>query len=180
MGSALADRDVCFAVTGATSWLGRATLDMLDSALGPKASDRVYAFSSRSREIKLRAGRSVRVHALNNLDHLANDKRYIFLHYAFLTRARVAMYSHDDYIAGNAAITDTVSRTVAERKTIGLFVPSTGAVYRKDGTLDDNITANPYGVLKLRDEAHFARIAAQLGISLTMVRIFNLAGPYIN
>jgi nucleoside-diphosphate-sugar epimerase len=180
MGSALVDRDVCFAVTGATGWLGMATLDVLDIALGPRAGERVIAFGSRGREIKLRAGRSVRVHALDNLDHLANDKRYIFLHYGFLTRAKVAKYSHDDYIAGNAAITDAVSRTVSARKTIGLFVPSTGAVYRKDGTLDDDITANPYGVLKLRDEAHFAQIAAQLGISLTMVRIFNLGGPYIN
>src|SRR5262249_52115792 len=116
MGSALVDRDVCFAVIGATGWLGQATLDMLDSALGPKASERVLAFGSRGREIKLRAGRSVSVHALDNLDHLADDKRYIFLHYAFLTRAKVAMYSHDDYVAGNAAITDAVSRTVAERK----------------------------------------------------------------
>ena len=180
MGSVLADRDVCFAVVGATGWLGQATLNILDSALGPQMANRVIAFGSHDREIKLRAGRRVRIHALDNLVNLADEKRYFFLHYAFLTRGKVATYSHDDYIAGNAAITDAVSRAVAERKTIGLFIPSSGAVYRKDGTLDADIAANPYGVLKLRDEAHFGQIAAQLGISLAIMRIFNLSGPYIN
>ena len=180
MGSVLADRDVCFAVVGATGWLGQATLDVLDTALGPQMAERVIAFGSRGREIKLRAGRSVRIHALDNLVNLADEKRYVFLHYAFLTRGKVATYSHDDYVAGNAAITDAVSRAVAARKTIGLFIPSSGAVYRKDGTLDDDIAANPYGVLKLRDEAHFAQLAAQQGIPLAILRVFNLAGPYIN
>jgi len=180
MGSALADRDVCFAVTGATGWLGQATLDVLDSTLGPKASERVIAFGSRGREMKLRAGRSIRIHALDNLVNLASEKRYFFLHYAFLTRDKVGMYSHDDYVAGNAAITDAVSRAVVARKTVGLFIPSSGAVYRKDGKLDDDITANPYGVLKLRDEAHFTQIAVQEGIPLAILRVFNLSGPYIN
>jgi nucleoside-diphosphate-sugar epimerase len=35
-------------------------------------------------------------------------------------------------------------------------------------------------VLKLRDEAHFARLAAEKGIPLALIRVFNLAGPYIN
>ena len=99
MGSALVNRDVCFAVVGATGWLGRATLDMLDSALRPHASERVIAFGQRGREIKLRAGRTVRIHAIDNLGNLVNNKRYVFLHYAFLTRGKVARYSHDDYIA---------------------------------------------------------------------------------
>jgi nucleoside-diphosphate-sugar epimerase len=180
LATVLADRDVCFVVLGATGWLGQATLDMLDTALGPQMMGRVIAFGSRSREIKLRGGRSVRIHPLDNLVNLADEKRYVFLHYAFLTRGKVATYSHDDYIAGNAAITDAVSRAVATRKTIGLFIPSSGTVYRKDGTLDDDIAANPYGVLKLRDEAHFVQLATQHGIPLVILRVFNLAGPYIN
>src|SRR5262249_37809162 len=180
MGTVLADPDVCFAVVGGTGWLGRATLDILNSALGPQFAERVIAFGSHSREISLRAGRNVRIHALDNLGGLSAEKRYVFLHYAFLTRDRVATYSHDDYLAGNVAITSAVSRAIAARKTIGLFVPSSGAVYRKDGTLDDDIAINPYGVLKLRDEAHFAQLAAQQGIPLAVMRVFNLAGPYIN
>jgi len=180
LGPLLADRDVCFAVLGATGWLGRATLDVLGDVLGAQAAKRVIAFGSRAREIKLRSGRSVHIHALDNLDSLADGKRYIFFHHAFLTRDKVAIYSPHNYIAGNAAITYAVSRAVAAGKTIGLFVPSSGAVYRKDGRLDDDITANPYGILKLRDESHFAQLAAQLGIPLAIMRIFNLGGPYIN
>jgi UDP-glucuronate decarboxylase len=180
MGSVLADPDVCFAVVGATGWLGQATLDILCSALGPEFAERVIAFGSRSREIRLRAGHNVRIHGLDSLGNLPADKHYVFLHYAFLTRGKVATCSHDDYVAGNAAITGAVSRTIAARKTIGLFIPSSGAVYRKDGTLDDDIAANPYGVLKLRDEAHFAQLTAQRGIPLAVIRVFNLAGPYIN
>jgi UDP-glucuronate decarboxylase len=180
MGSVLADPNVCFAVIGATGWLGQATLDILDSALGPQFAERVIAFGSRGREIKLRKGRHVRIHPLDNLVNLPADKRYLFLHYAFLTRDKVATYDHNDYVADNAAITDAVSRTITTRKTIGLFYPSSGAVYSKDGTVDDNIAANPYGVLKLRDETHFSQLAKQEGIPLAIVRLFNLAGPYIN
>jgi nucleoside-diphosphate-sugar epimerase len=182
----LADRDICFVVVGATGWLGQATLDVLDATLGLQMAERTIAFGSRDREIKLRAGRTVHIHRLDNLFNLATNKRYVFLHYAFprlhyaSPREKVATYNHDDYIAGNAAITDAVSRTIAARKTIGLFIPSSGAVYRKDGTLYDDITANPYGALKLRDEAHFAQLAAQEGIPLAIFRVFNLAGPYIN
>jgi nucleoside-diphosphate-sugar epimerase len=180
MGSVLADPDVCFAVVGATGWLGQATLDILDSVLGSQFVQRVIALGSHGREIKLRTGRTVRIHALDNLVNLPADKRYAFLHYAFLTRDKVPTCSHDDYVANNAAITDTVTHTIAARKTIGLFIPSSGAVYRKDGTVDDNLTANPYGVLKLRDEAHFAQLAGQEGFPLAIIRLFNLAGPYIN
>jgi nucleoside-diphosphate-sugar epimerase len=179
-GPILADPDVCFAVVGATGWLGRATLDILDSVLGPQFAQRVIAFGSRGREIKLRTGRTVRICPLDNLGNLPGEKCYVFLHYAFLTRDKVSTYSHDDYVAGNAAITDAVTRAIAARKTIGLFIPSSGAVYRTDGTLNDDIAANPYGALKLRDEAHFGQIAAQLGISLAITRIFTLSGPYIN
>jgi nucleoside-diphosphate-sugar epimerase len=43
-----------------------------------------------------------------------------------------------------------------------------------------HIVANPYGLLKLRDEALFTQLAEQKGIPLAVVRVFNLAGPYIN
>src|SRR5262245_9158611 len=112
MASMLADRDVRFVVAGATGWLGQATLDVLEFALGPRADERVIAFGSHGREIKLRSGRIVRVHALDNLSSLAKEKRYVFLHYAFLTRDKVGIYSHDDYVAGNAAITNSVGRAV--------------------------------------------------------------------
>jgi len=180
MGSALADPDVCFAVTGATGWLGQATLDVLDSALGPQFAERVIAFGSHGREIKLHEGRHVDIHPLDNLVNLPAEKRYVFLHYAFLTRDKVATHSHDDYVAGNSAITGAVSHAIAGRKAIGLFIPSSGAVYRADGTLDDDIVANPYGVLKRRDELHFAQLAAQEDIPLAVMRVFNLAGPYVN
>src|SRR5439155_10231848 len=101
LGSVLADRDVCFAILGATGWLGQATLEILETALGPQSMERVIAFGSRSREIKLRTGRSVRIHSLDNLVNLADEMRYVFLHYAFLARDKVATYSFDDYIAAN-------------------------------------------------------------------------------
>src|SRR5262249_36428794 len=175
MGSVLADRDVRFVVVGATGWLGQATLDLLHSALGPQFAARVVAFGSYGREIKLRGGRRVGIHPLDNLVNLPAEKRYVFLHYAFLARDKVATHSHDDYVAGNAAITDAVSRAVVARKTIGLFIPSSGAVYRKDGKLDDDIGANPYGVLQLRDEARFAQIAVQERLPLAMLAVFNFS-----
>ena len=47
-------------MTGGSGWLGRATLEMLESAFpGPEFSQRVVAFGSRARPLTLRSGRQV-------------------------------------------------------------------------------------------------------------------------
>jgi UDP-glucuronate decarboxylase len=106
--------------------------------------------------------------------------RYCFLHNAFLTRDKVAAYPLADYIARNRAISAAVAEAAAKVSVTGFFLPSSGAVYSKDRTLDRDLTKNPYGALKIEDEERFAALAEQSNFALAVVRVFNLSGPYIN
>ena len=172
--------DLNVAVIGATGWLGRATLDMLDAVLGAELDARVRAFSSLATEIWLPSGSRIMTEPLSALAELPDRGRYLFLHYAFWTRDRLQLVSHDEFMAANAMIQRTVVSAAERLELLGFFLPSSGAVYRKDGTLETDMASNPYGFQKLRDEEVFTDLCARTASRLTIARIFNLAGPHIN
>jgi nucleoside-diphosphate-sugar epimerase len=167
-------------VIGATGWLGRATLDLLDAALGPELEARVRAFSSQANKIRLQSGRHIKTEPLNALAELPDRGRYLFLHYAYWTRDRLQSATHEDFVAANTMIQQTVASAAERLELLGFFLPSSGAVYQKDGTLETDVKSNPYGFMKLRDEEVFTNLCQRLICPLTIARIFNLAGPYIN
>jgi nucleoside-diphosphate-sugar epimerase len=172
--------DLNLVVIGATGWLGRATLDMLDAALGPEMEARVRAFSSQAKEIRLRSGRHIKTEPLNALAELPDRGRYLFLHYAYWTRDRLRSATHEDFVAANTMIQRTVLSAAERLELLGFFLPSSGAVYRKDGALETDVKSNPYGFMKVRDEDVFTDLCERILCPLTIARIFNLAGPHIN
>jgi len=166
-------------VTGAGGWLGQASLQMLADTLGDTFENRVFAFGSHERTLSLSAGRKLPCSKLDDLSRLPKG-RYVFLHYAFLTKDRVPQMTLDQYVRANAQITAVVEAAMRRVDTVGAFVPSSGAVYRPDRSIETDLEANPYGVMKYSDEQHFAALAQELGFRLALVRVFNLAGPHIN
>lgn len=162
-------------VTGASGWLGQATLEMLSNALGSDFPQRVFAFGSRSRAVLLRSGQSLPIHQLGDLRALDVQSPLIF-HYAFLTKDRLEGLSPEAYRLQNASITETLGRFVERSNAFGLFLPSSGALYaalRSD-------SANLYAQMKLDDEHRFAEITKGRGTRLAVCRIFNISGPFIN
>jgi nucleoside-diphosphate-sugar epimerase len=157
-------------VTGATGWLGQAVLEMLESALGDAFGARVTGFAGRHREIKLRSGRSVEMRALEEIDGLRLPPALVF-HFAFLTREHAGL---QDYVAANRKISALMQAFLERSGARGLFLPSSGAA--RSGTLE----TNPYGALKREDEALFGALCARLAIPAVRMRVFNLAGPFIN
>ena len=97
-----------------------------------------------------------------------------------MTRDRVAEMPREEFIAGNRAISKIVEDAVRRIGARGFFLPSSGAVYRKDRSIDDDMEHNPYGVLKYQDELKFRNIFKDTGTPLAIGRIFNLAGPFVN
>lgn len=87
----------------------------------------------------------------------------------------------DEFIAGNKLISDSVAAAIEASDARGLFMPSSGAVYKK-GThvLDEDMQANPYGVMKHQDEERFLKIAKSKNMPVCIPRLFNLSGPFIN
>jgi UDP-glucuronate decarboxylase len=176
----MAHLDDCkFVVTGATGWLGRACLGVLEARLGERFSARVFAYASKDGETGLRPGRTVRYRALDQISELPAG-RHVFLHCAFLGKERVAGLALADYVALNEEISEKVCDAARGVGVAGFFVPSSGAVYGKDQILETDIEKNSYGVMKRKDEERFTRLAADLNCPAVVARVFNVAGPYIN
>lgn len=151
---------------------------MLESALGRAVHDRLHVFGSSRRTMLLRSGASIECQALADLPQLRTGS-YLLAHLAFVTREHVSAFGQDDYAAANDAISSMVFEYAKRTDVAGFFLPSSGAVYGRNGGLDDDVRSNPYGALKLRDE----RQCETLNIAdhrVAVMRIFNLAGPFLN
>ncbi len=180
LAAALRGSGLSVIVTGAGGWIGGATLELLADALGPADfGRRVFAFAAQGRCRTLASGTTAALRPLAALDEL-EPGRCLLLHYAFLGREKVAEMPLTHYVAANEAIGACVRRAVARLRPRGVFLASSGAVHGPDGALETELARNPYGALKLRDEAVFAATCRAVGASLAIGRIFNLAGPYIN
>jgi len=177
--AALKAGDQRIVVIGAGGWLGLATLELLHRLLGPQAfAARVVAFGSSARVLDLRDGLSVAQRPLSELACLGAAPSLV-LHLAFLTQEKAKAMTEDTYVAANRAISaevlDALDRIGAE----GVFVPSSGAVYKIDDP-DAQASMRLYGRLKLEDEAAFTAWADARGKRVVIARVFNLSGPYIN
>jgi len=158
--------------------MGSNILEALDEALGDDIAKRVGVYGSRARLLHLRSGRVLPCRAIEALaEEGAGEK--IFFHCAFVMRERVSEMGVEAYCAANARLRSLVVEALGACTLRGLFVPSSGAVYKK-GThvLDDDRATNPYGVSKREDERVFADLAGSAPLCLP--RVFNLSGPSIN
>lgn len=163
-------------VTGTGGWLGRAALEMLDSAFGDALQERVTVFASRSRGITLSSGRALAARDFAELED-GTAPPSLILHFAFLTRGHAQA---SGYVATNRRISGLLRRFIERNGARGIFIPSSGAVYDADNTPETDLIRNPYGALKYEDEVNFRRLADRLGFPAATIRIFNLAGPFIN
>ena len=167
-----------FIVTGAGGWFGLATLEMLEGALGAAFEHRVTAYAQTARDHVMRSGRIIRLLPLSDLrDEAKPNVDTCMANYAFLTREKAAL--NNAYIATNRDLTAFTAAQAQRLGVAGVFSTSSGAVYRRDGTLHDDLEAYPYSVLKLEEEAASARLQDR-GAAAAVCRVFNVAGPFIN
>jgi hypothetical protein len=84
LSAALAGGAHSVAVTGASGWFGLTALELLRDALGADAfRERVRAYASASKTLRLRDGEPVPARALADL-----EPADLVLHFAYLTRER--------------------------------------------------------------------------------------------
>ena len=173
----LLEGDETFAVTGASGWLGRTALHLLDDVLGPSFAERVRAFVGRPRDVELANGTTIAGEPIDALPS-AVDSSTIVLHFAFLTRDRAK--EGDAYIRANLEITSLVLAALGFGVR-GLLYASSGAVYRRDGSgeLVTDLAGDPYGTLKHLDELAFRQACSDHGIRCVVERFFSVSGPYI-
>jgi nucleoside-diphosphate-sugar epimerase len=182
---ALRGTDEVVAVTGATGWFGSVALELLYGALGSSAADRVVAYASSARQLKLSDGTSVSVRPLADL--LTQDPPpTTLLHFAYLTRDKLGALGRNAYTARNVAITATVAGAIARHRPRHVVSLSSGAVYSDtsasgappaDAALVSDVRADPYGALKALDELVFRAATHDAGGVCVIPRVFNVAGP---
>lgn len=165
-------------LTGASGWLGRATLDLLHQALGPQFHERVRCFGSEQRMFALAGSDSIAQRPLAALADLA-ERPSLLLHLAFLGKERAEQMDEPQYRAANRAIGTTILGALDRIGVEGVFVASSGAAAYAD---DPKASAamRLYGAMKRDDEDAFAKWAETTGKRLVAARIHNLSGPHIN
>ncbi|MDE2240379.1 MAG: NAD-dependent epimerase/dehydratase family protein, partial [Rhodospirillales bacterium] len=136
-----------------------------------KSGAAIHAVGSSAREQRLLDGTTIPVLPLSTLDKQTLPGALV-LHMAFLTREHAARMQEADYIAANRMISESVAGFIRRNGARGIFVPSSGAVYAPP--------PNPYGACKLEDEARFTALGEALSIPTVIIRVFNIAGPFIN
>ncbi|MCI4590449.1 NAD-dependent epimerase/dehydratase family protein [Sphingobium sp. BYY-5] len=170
--------DQHIAIAGAGGWIGLATLDLLEQALGDALAERISCYGSTERSLTLRSGRQVQQRPLSQIATL-NATRIWLLHFAFLNKDRAEAMSEDAYRTVNDTISATVLNAVSTLPVEAAFVASSGAASKVTDPF-----ASPamrlYGQMKLDDEARFADWAEGHGRRAVISRIFNITGPYIN
>jgi nucleoside-diphosphate-sugar epimerase len=176
--AALARHDQHIAIAGAGGWIGLATLELLEQALGDRLAERVSCYGSSARTLALRSGRQIAQHALSELKALDADRIWL-LHFAFQTKDRAEAMSEAAYRAANDAISATVLEAANLLPVEAMFVASSGAATKTDDPLA-SAAMRLYGRMKLDDEARFAGWAQDYGRRLVIGRLFSLTGPYIN
>src|SRR5665811_105818 len=173
---ALRGTDEIVAVTGATGWFGGVALDLLYEALGDQAATRVVGYASSAREVTVSDGRTVGVRPL--VDLVSQDPPpTTLLHFAFLTRDKVAALGIDAYTSQNVAITTTVLDAIAKHRPEHVVVTSSGVVSAATGQDAADLGTDPYGALKHLDELAFRATTRDVGGVCVIPRVFSVAGP---
>jgi nucleoside-diphosphate-sugar epimerase len=165
-------------VTGASGWLGMATLEMLAQLLGGDFADRVVCFGGRPRRLALRGGVEVQQYGLGDIAGLPPAPSLV-LHLSFITQGPAMTLPADDYVAANRALSQQVRDALRPIGAKAVFQASSGAAALADRAGGPQ-SKGLYGWLKQEDEAAFADWAEAEGRGSLIGRVFNLSGPYIN
>ena len=163
-------------VVGATGWLGMVALDLLESALGTAFETQVSAWASRGRCNFGRVPTSP--YATYAMRCPADVEGALVLHFAFLTRDRVAAMGADEFIA-NDAITQRVLSLIAGGAPSGVVyarrpAPSTTPTAGSRSTRSPIRTAPRSNGMR----SPFAS-CSHGGASCVIHRVFSVSGPYM-
>ena len=167
-----------FVLTGGTGWLGRATLEMLEEALGPNLESRLSLFGSRSGQVTLKSGLQLIVKPLDELVNLSKLRTKL-VHYAFVMRDQIKKLGRIEYLMKNLEISQSILDFSEQNEITGLFISSSGAARPESVGIGRQSDTDYYGAVKRHDESLFA----DLGIDdrrLAIIRIFNLSGPFMS
>jgi UDP-glucuronate decarboxylase len=165
-------------ITGASGWIGRSLLAMLQVEFGESLRDVVIPLTSDGRDLILDHGYVMQTQTIETFLRQGRPISLI-VHLAFATKEQLQDLGHSRFVQRNTEITRGIIQIAIANQVLGALVLSSGAVYSSSGILETSIDRNPYGFLKLEEEHKFQE-ALGIRTNLAIIRLFNLAGPFIN
>jgi nucleoside-diphosphate-sugar epimerase len=164
------------AITGASGWLGRATIaTLLESGVNPID---IRCFSSKRKKFSVK-NIEFQSHPLFELQECEDIE--ILVHLAFLTRDKVNTLNLSDYLSINREITRIACDFINTKKPGSVITISSGAVYDAPDytTLAYSFEVNPYGYLKIEEEKRLGEACIDSSSNLIINRLWGLSGQDI-
>lgn len=171
-----------FVLTGATGWVGRNFLHVLQKIFPPESfNKKVLAFGSKFTEIYSTAylGRQIKIpiyplELMNEI--LKNEYDLKIIHTAFLTREKIQYYGIENYIKINKKITSTVEDLLDSSRNSKIVIISSGAakLFDNNDLNKKKLIEVPYEYLKYEEEEILSTKSNSL-----VLRIFALSGRFI-
>ena len=165
-----------FAITGASGWLGRATIaTLLESGINPLD---IKCFST-ERKIICVENIEFQSHPLCEL-RISEDIDTL-VHLAFLTRDKVDASNLMRYSTINREITSFACDFIIKKKPRSVISISSGAIYDAPAftCLADSFILNLYGYLKIEEEKRLEQACVESNANLVINRLWGLSGQDI-
>ncbi len=171
-----------FVLTGATGWVGRNFLHVLQKIFPPESfNENVLAFGSKRTEINstayLERQIKIPIYPLEIMNAiLKNQDNLKIIHTAFLTREKIQNYGIENYIKINKKITSSVEELLDSSRNSQIVIISSGAakLFDNNDRNKNKLIEFPYEYLKYEEE----EILSSKSNSLVL-RIFALSGRFI-
>ncbi len=178
--------DSLIVVTGATGWVGRNILEVLQNMIpAEEFNSNVLALASKKQIIKSSAyshnkSIDITVENLNIFPKICKQTNKIYLiHCAFITKNYISKFNTKDYISNNLLITDLICEGISQSNNIKAVEISSGEASIFDDIVFNNINHKeinnaPYAYLKKREEVEMSKLIQPL-----ILRIYALSGKFV-
>lgn len=167
---------MAIAITGASGWLGRATIStLLKSGVNPVE---ISCFSSNRKTFIVE---DTEFHSRPLVEIQNCKETETLVHLAFLTRDKLNTFSIAKYSSINHEIIDLLCHFIETNKPSSVISISSGAIYDEPEytRLADSLTLNPYGYLKIEEELKLGQACAESNANLVINRLWGLSGQDI-
>jgi len=166
-----------FLITGASGWLGKATLELLRN-VSENFPNNIVCFGSSEKFIKLLDGTKVKQHRLLDLMSYPKGKAHYLINLAFLTKEKSVQLPKKEFIETNRYLLRFITEQSLRIEVPNIITMSSGSVYSQDNNLVKDIDEDIYGFLKLEEESVFLKLS-ESGSRIVIPRLFNVSGPHV-
>lgn len=163
-------------IIGASGWIGRETIALLQELLVDDFQRRVILVGSRDSTISVNGQQ---YHVRRFADIPFNQPIDLIIHLAFLTQDRALALGMDTYAQLNRELSDSVYQLCRNSKTKFVLVASSGAAEPRILSNYSDPSKKLYGQLKRESEELFLRLVGDQGAKVAICRIWSISGSQL-